>query len=366
VSDDIIDQIYEAAFVPEMWPDVLESATRVSGSASGALFMFGNGMPVRGHCNERIRGVFEKFVGSDTCEVAPSVKRMMEQRPASFIQVDDVMTPAEIADDPARILLRSVNIGVNACSAITLPSGEVVMFTFNRWLGDGGYDAAMLERLNALRPHLARAGLVAARRQQERAQAAVSALNALGLPAAVLSAGGRVMATNPLLDRMQEMLLPLAFGGMAIADVAADRLFQEAVAATRAAHEPLVRSIPVRPSGGRPAAVVHVLPLRRAAHDIFAGADILVLATEIRPDASVPATRLLSALFDLSPSEARLAAALAAGRTLRNIAAEMNISFASARTYLGRVFQKTGTHQQSELVALLKSASGIPGAEPAP
>ncbi|WP_027168427.1 hypothetical protein [Mesorhizobium sp. WSM3224] len=64
---------------------------------------------------------------------------------------------------------------------------------------------------------------------------------------------------------------------------------------------------------------------------------------------------LLNALFDLTPAEARLAADLAAGLTLSETAAPGGITVKSARTYLERVFQKTGTHQQSQLVAMLKT-----------
>ena len=52
------------------------------------------------------------------------------------------------------------------------------------------------------------------------------------------------------------------------------------------------------------------------------------------------------------------------GRPLKDAAAGANITFKSGRTYLDRIFAKTGTHQQSELVALLKSAERI--AKPGP
>src|SRR5690606_19127567 len=133
----------------------------------------------------------------------------------------------------------------------------------------GRYRGDELERFDGLRPHLARAALMAARLGLERAQTTVSALAALGLPAAVLSGTGRVLTGNTLFDGLDHLFLPVAFGGLAIADPAANALFQETITASRASREPLVRSIPVRPGNERAAAVVHVLPLRRAAHDLF-------------------------------------------------------------------------------------------------
>jgi DNA-binding CsgD family transcriptional regulator len=106
---------------------------------------------------------------------------------------------------------------------------------------------------------------------------------------------------------------------------------------------------------------VHVLPLRRAAHDIFSGADILVVATPVSASAIVPSPSVLAGLFDLTPAEARLAASLSQGRALKEAASHSHITFKSGRTYLERIFAKTGTHQQSELVALLKSAERLAG-----
>ncbi|RVA86239.1 helix-turn-helix transcriptional regulator, partial [Mesorhizobium sp. M7A.F.Ca.CA.004.02.1.1] len=51
-----------------------------------------------------------------------------------------------------------------------------------------------------------------------------------------------------------------------------------------------------------------------------------------------------------------LAASLAQGRPLKEAAASSNVTVKTSRTYLERIFAKTGTRQQSQLVALLKSA----------
>ncbi len=177
------------------------------------------------------------------------------------------------------------------------------------------------------------------------------------MPAVVLSASGRVMATNSHFERMDAALLPVAHGGLAIADRDANRLFQEAV--MRMQHETAVGSIPVPAIGGNVAFVVHLLPLRRAAHDIFGGADILTLATPITPSALVPSASLLNALFDLTPTEAWVATDLASGLTLAQSASKRGVTTKSARTYLERIFRKTGTRQQSQLVAMLKTVQPL-------
>lgn len=61
----------------------------------------------------------------------------------------------------------------------------------------------------------------------------------------------------------------------------------------------------------------------------------------------------LVALFGLTSKEAQVAGALARGCTLQQAAEQFQVSIHTARTHLARVLAKTGTGQQSQLVALL-------------
>jgi DNA-binding CsgD family transcriptional regulator len=201
--------------------------------------------------------------------------------------------------------------------------------------------------------------MIAARLGLERARATVSAMHTMGLPAAVMSANGRVLATNPLFESMPGTFIPSSRDGLAIGDADANRLFQEIVSSSASRTEPIARSIPVAKREDRDALVIHLLPLRRAAHEIFSGGDLLVVATAARANAQVPSPAILMGLFDLTPAEVKLATALASGKSLQDAALDANITRSTSRTYLDRIFKKTGTHQQSQLVALLKSTQPI-------
>ncbi|MEO6946644.1 MAG: helix-turn-helix transcriptional regulator [Nitrobacter sp.] len=67
----------------------------------------------------------------------------------------------------------------------------------------------------------------------------------------------------------------------------------------------------------------------------------------------------IRSLFDLTSREADITASLAAGMSLKDAARNAHIQFSTARSHLERIFQKTGTNQQSQLVALLKSVSPV-------
>ncbi|WFU44966.1 LuxR C-terminal-related transcriptional regulator [Bradyrhizobium sp. CB82] len=58
-------------------------------------------------------------------------------------------------------------------------------------------------------------------------------------------------------------------------------------------------------------------------------------------------------VFGLTPVQAQLASLLAKGRSLEEIAREMNISPGTARNHLKAVFLRTATRRQGELVSLL-------------
>ena len=75
-----------------------------------------------------------------------------------------------------------------------------------------------------------------------------------------------------------------------------------------------------------------------------------------------PASRSLQTIFGLTPNEARLAVAMAGGGSLEEIAgATKFVTVNTLRKQLASIFEKTDTHRQSELVALLARLFILPG-----
>src|SRR3954471_16446103 len=73
-----------------------------------------------------------------------------------------------------------------------------------------------------------------------------------------------------------------------------------------------------------------------------------------------PASRSLQEIFGLTPTEARLAIAMAGGESLEEIAEVIGVTVGTFRKQLTSIFAKTDTHRQSELVALLARLSILP------
>lgn len=82
---------------------------------------------------------------------------------------------------------------------------------------------------------------------------------------------------------------------------------------------------------------------------------------------AAPPIEVLRTLYGLTPAEARLAAALAAGQSLKDYAASSGVALCTVRWGLQQVLAKTDTHRQSDLVRLILAgpvgllrADGVP------
>ncbi|MDM3929291.1 helix-turn-helix transcriptional regulator [Mycobacterium intracellulare] len=109
-----------------------------------------------------------------------------------------------------------------------------------------------------------------------------------------------------------------------------------------------------RPSGKRPY-VIHALPLtKHAAEPASAKALLIIIDPEQEPE---PPKTLIRRLFGLTNAEADVAIRVINGEGLKPIAEDLALSRATVNTHLQRVFEKTGTHRQAELVRLLLAIS---------
>lgn len=99
-----------------------------------------------------------------------------------------------------------------------------------------------------------------------------------------------------------------------------------------------------RPSGAPPL-LVTVIPV---------GSGPLVALFVMDPDiAGTPSPALLQELFGLTAAEAVFAAEISRGDGMQAVAERLSIAPTTARTHLTRIFEKTGTRRQAELVRLL-------------
>ncbi|HXY57704.1 MAG TPA: helix-turn-helix transcriptional regulator [Methylocystis sp.] len=352
MNDNLIDRIYECSFAPELWPGVLEDLTRLGGARGGSLFA-DNRHLFLWTASERIREPVSLYVQHRLWKADERRERLFRARHQGFMTDLDLFTPKEMDEDPFYTqFLRPRGCGWAVATALPMPTGDNLLLHFERSFKDGPPERKFVDRLDELRPHLARSAFMSARLQLERAQVASETLALLGLPALVLNEKGRALAANELIERDDEWMRWRADDYFSFADACAEKLLRESIAALAMTEAQPIRSFPLRGPEPGPGKIAHIVPIRRSARDIFVRcAAVLVLTPVVAPAA--PPVELVRSLFDLTPAEARVARSLASGDTVEEVAAKSGVSHNTVRTQLRGVMDKTGCGRQAEVVALL-------------
>jgi len=179
-----------------------------------------------------------------------------------------------------------------------------------------------------------------------------AALNAMRLPAVALDQHGFVADVNAAADAVFDQNIKIKDKRLFVRDPDARTLLKGTIDQLKdlprlAPFEPVIV-----PRTDKLPVIVRIWPFNGPAHP--PGQDVRALLTfnALGPRPGPPAA-ILAKTFRLTPSEAKLACIIARGAPPYIAARELKISRETARNQLKSVFAKTGTHRQSELVALL-------------
>jgi len=270
-----------------------------------------------------------------------------------FINEDDYFEPGQEHADPLiQELLRPAGFGYAAGFLLQLPHGDLVTLNMEQYWERGPIRGDDLARLDSLYPHLARSAMLAGRLDLQRVQTAVDTLAAVGLPAVALSPRGTVVHANDGLAATSPIWTTRHGERIGLHDRIADAQLSETLEhiGTVAGQ----RSLPIR-SGGVIVSVLHVLPIRRSAHDLFGRAAAIAALTEPRfGSASGP---LIQAVFDLTPAELAVAEGVTRGRSVAELAEMSGRSVHTVRNQLKSAMAKTGSRRQTDLVLLMTRGS---------
>tara|TARA_R110002167_G_scaffold27139_6_gene92596 strand:+ start:5267 stop:6346 length:1080 start_codon:yes stop_codon:yes gene_type:complete len=355
---DLIDRIYESAVVPELWPDVLDDLAGLVEARGGVLFSARKALSWT--ASGPLQDLFYEYVSEGWFNRCSRRVCLMSQSQPSFFVEQDFWSEDELDADPIyRDFFRPHGMGWSAGTGLRVPTGDNIVFSVERTFERGPIEAEHIERLNTLRPHLARSALVSSRLGLQRAQGATEALTALGLPALLLDETGRVIEVNALMETLPERIGTGVGDRLMLADRQAQVRISEALSTVGASAGATPCTVPLRDEVGRATMVLHLMPVRRSAHDIFGRGYALLLVTPVAAGRA-PSAELMRSLFDLTVSEARVAGGLATGRTLEDLAAEGNVAITTVRSQLRRVLEKTGCTRQAEVAALLAGVAVAP------
>ena len=98
----------------------------------------------------------------------------------------------------------------------------------------------------------------------------------------------------------------------------------------------------------------HLMPLARRSE---AGATAAIFVHRAAPTSTI-APDLVGRTFGLTPAERRVLAHITEAGSVAETAERLRISQTTVKTHLSRIFDKTGTARQADLVKLLAGFSG--------
>src|SRR5262245_61130694 len=230
MDPELVERIYESSVGPEPWPGLLDELGQIAEGIGGALWIakadlqYWTASP---GSLERARSL----VKDGWFWRGQIMARTFAARHAGFLTDLDVLTPGELDQEPIiRDYFHPQGIGWFVGTVVPIPTGENVCIILTRRTERGPVERTFVQRLDELRPHLARSAFMSARLQLERARIASETLAAVGRPALVLNEQGKVLAANALIDNIKAYVSWRAFDRVSLRDRAADQLLRDAIA----------------------------------------------------------------------------------------------------------------------------------------
>lgn len=234
--------------------------------------------------------------------------------------------------------------------------GVVANITLYRPADMQPFGDAEIADMQALTPHIQRAFGFCMRLESatQSARLGLAALDTLAEGFALVDEHGRLRHANPALESWLRKgdLLDEKAGRLQACTPAGAQTLAALIADTALGFAPHPGGVDLTGPGGR-VLNARAMPVRGAnLRYLPPRSYVLLMFSEPRADAAARLQRA-GAKYRLTQAEQRLALHLAAGTSLRDAAERCGIGYGTARGYLKALFQKTGTHRQGELVALL-------------
>jgi DNA-binding CsgD family transcriptional regulator len=360
----LVASLYDAALEPEQWPAVLDRCREFIGGMSAAIF------------SKDAAGQLGQIYYADG-NIDPHYARLYFERyapldPANaghlFADVEQPISTHDILDYDEFRESRFFKEWVEPQGMVDFISASIekvgsraVMFGVFRHQRDGFVDEAARRRMRLLVPHVRRAVLIGKVIERGSFEAASlgDALDGLAAGMFLVDATGHLVHANDAGHAMLRAGSPVVArdGRILSSDRAAAASLAEVFAAAGGGDTAVgVRgiSISIQPDDEEHY-VAHVVPLTSGARRRTGASYAAVAALFIqRATLSTPAApEVIAKTFGLTVSELRVLVTIVQIGGIAETAEALGVAEATVKTHLHRVFAKTGTARQADLVKLV-------------
>jgi DNA-binding CsgD family transcriptional regulator len=359
----LIGDIYDAVVDQALWTGALEKAAQFVG-AQAAILLWQNPVSISVELIHAF-GIEPHYVD---LYVERYAKLDPTTTPMFLLETDDVASPTdfllhgELANSffYKEWLEPQGFVDLLQTSLGNSPT-DFVRLWFLRRSESGMVDKSMRERLRLIAPHMRRAVVVSQLVDRAAAEAATfgNALDGIDAGLFFVDASGRIVHANTSgHDMLAQGVLARASGGkLASNDVNAVQAFDEIFGIADSS------DADVGPRGGAVALtasdgdhyVAHVLPLTAGVRrQVGAGFEAIAAVFVKKAALDMPSPQdIIAKFYKLTPTELRVLFAIVQVGGVPEVAESMGISPSTVKTHLRRLFVKTGTDRQADLVKLV-------------
>ena len=359
---DLIGDVYDAAIDPFRWEEAIVRTAQFVGGAAGGLFCKDVGVH---HATIPHRSGFQTPLPVEFFrQIYSSAEGHFLGDLEQPVATTDLMPFAELARSELYRQWAEPQGFVDFVSTVVDRSTvSTAIFGVFRHERDGIVDDQARRNMRLIAPHLRRAVLIGRMFEFKAAEVATfaDAFDGLGAGMYLVDAGGRLIhanaAGNALLDAGD--ILSSAGGRLVARDAQVDRTLRDVFAVAGQGDAALgIKGIAV-PLTGKDGEryVAHALPLtsgaRRRAGVVYTATVALFVRKAALSVASAP--EAIGSAFKLTPTELRVLLAIVEVGGIPEVAEAFGVADTTVRTHVSRLFEKTGTARQADLVKLVAS-----------
>ncbi|OSP53810.1 hypothetical protein [Pseudoruegeria sp. SK021] len=361
--------IYDSALSPENWPTALAEIADLFGARGAAIFFASRDGQTDFIASPSIRDAVRTYQEGNWVAQDIHAQRMIDLHLTSGDVVNDqlMVSDHEIETLPIYTdFFARVGFGWIMCCVILPDLDMLVTVSVPRAKERGPYTAAEMETLRLIGPHVEQALRISLRISNiEEAETVLrAALDRMDSGVFVLDDAGQSIYRNTIGDEVFPELFTTKEGRVVPVRREDDARFEALIAAVRAGE---MAGADVRPKsciltrrdGGRTAIwAMPVTLMNEWRIGTRTAAKTLLFAAPTKPGSKIDPA-VVRDVFGLTLGEARLAALIGGGMTVRAAAGQLGVTEGTARVVLKRVFGKVGVKRQAELVLQLSSLGAV-------
>ncbi len=289
--------------------------------------------------------------------------RLLEHYPSRPLSCRLEIDEAELHNSQMyREMLRRADVEYSLVVSLAEEDGSLIMLGVFRGHNTSHFTHDDVATFSEIVPHLKQAITVSESLAGIRfeADSALGALDSVGMGILLVERDGRLIHANRTGRRIAELGDGLSINASRVRlhtlddDSALRRTLAECLDAGEAGA--LGLSI-ARPSGADPIRMtVHPFDHRAAGAPKGHRRPIALLLFSLPEEPIETHVDLLRRLFGLTPAEARICEQLVQGRSVQQLAIDLDIEVDTVRTHLKKIFAKLGVNRQAELIAKVASS----------